>query len=64
MKLFILLVVLITADGTPKTSSTLVDKCPDAQATEVFFNAKKNAGEIRGWNALCLETSVPRGPGA
>lgn len=63
MKLFILLVVLVMADGTPKTSSTLVDKCPDVQTTQAFLNAKKDAGEIRGWHALCIEAPVRKGSG-
>ena len=64
MKLFILLVVLVMADGTPTTSSTLVEECPDVQTTQTFFNAKKESGEIRGWHALCIEAPVRKESGA
>ena len=61
MKLFVLIVVLVMANGVPKTNSTLIEQCPDSEVTSAFFNAKVEAGEIRGWHALCVETPLSKG---
>ena len=60
MKLFILIVVVVMANGKPATNSTIVEQCPNTLSVKEFFDDKQASGEILGWHAICVEAPVKR----
>lgn len=54
LKVFIMVVSILTNDGQIEMKALRVDKCPDAVAFSQTMDKMKTNHLIKEWNALCI----------
>ena len=53
MKLLVLVVFIITNEGTHDVTSMPVSSCPPQDVTEKYYNHHQKLGAFKHWAALC-----------
>ena len=54
IKIFILVIAIVTNDGELQMKATPVDKCPDAAGFSATMDKLVADKKFLGWNAICI----------